>query len=77
MTSRQGSAPSAQDRPLEDPVSGDLEGAVPVLVLLSAAGIFVMSRSVVPPGDGPIPFHRVAVARNMVLSIWWRSGHTR
>ena len=36
MTSRQGSAPSEQDRPLEDPVSGALEGAVPVLVLLSA-----------------------------------------
>ena len=36
MTSRQGSAPSAQDRPLEDPVNGALEGAVPVLVLLSA-----------------------------------------
>lgn len=36
MTSRQGSVPSEQDRPLEDPVSGDLEGAVPVLVLLSA-----------------------------------------
>lgn len=36
MTSRQGPDPSAQHRPLEDPTGRVLEGAVPVVVLLSA-----------------------------------------
>ena len=36
-----------------------------LLVLLSAAGMYVVSRSSAPPGDGAIPFRQSAVARNL------------
>jgi hypothetical protein len=39
--------------------------AMLLLVLLSAAGMYVVSRSAIPSGDASHPFHRAAVARNM------------
>lgn len=39
--------------------------AMLLLVLLSAAGMFLVSRSTVPPGEGGIPFRHAAVARNL------------
>jgi len=39
--------------------------AMLLLVLLSAAGMYVVSRSSVPSGDGALPFRQAAVARNL------------
>lgn len=36
-----------------------------LLVLLSAAGMYVVSRSSIPPGEGRVPFRQGAVARNL------------
>jgi len=36
-----------------------------LLVLLSAAGMYVVSRSHVPSGEGAVPFRQAAVARNL------------
>ena len=39
--------------------------AMLLLVLLSAAGMYVVSRSSVPSGEGAVPFRQAAVARNL------------
>ena len=39
--------------------------AMLLLVLLSAAGMYVVSRSSVPSGEGALPFRQAAVARNL------------
>jgi hypothetical protein len=39
--------------------------AMLLLVLLSAAGMYVVSRPSVPSGEGALPFRQAAVARNL------------
>lgn len=39
--------------------------AMLLLVLFSAAGMYVVSRSSVPSGEGAVPFRQAAVARNL------------
>ena len=39
--------------------------AMLLLVLFSAAGMYVVSRSSVPSGEGSVPFRQAAVARNL------------
>lgn len=39
--------------------------AMLLLVLLSAAGMYIVSRSSVPSGEGAVPFRQAAVSRNI------------